>query len=134
MCTFSILIQIYFAYIGCHLDICPDNVLVTHSDFIQSSDGSMNINPNIQIKLKDFGLSEQFEIDNNTFECNKQFLSIETEQYLCPDAKENVSYDGRQIDLWAFGMTVFFCYVGSYPYETMEFTNELMPKPAKGSG
>eukprot|EP01084_Bolivina_argentea_P159922 278539_1 len=89
----------------CHMDIAPENILLKQSDFIQNSDGSIDINPNLHIKLKDFGLAEQFEIDNNTFECTKQFLSLDNEQYLCPDISDKNVYDGRGIDIWAFGMT-----------------------------
>eukprot|EP01084_Bolivina_argentea_P104792 187621_1 len=121
-----------------HLDICPENIVLINAEFFENSDGSITINPNIIPKLIDFGNSKKYENNDKIFECNKQFLSLENEQYLCPEMTQtdmevdNYYYDAKACDMWAFGMTVYYCYIGQYPFEIMEITKDGSLK--KGSG
>ena len=50
-------------YIGCHLDLNLTNIVLQHGTFIEKKNGEMAINPNIKIKLVDFGLAEIFKSD-----------------------------------------------------------------------
>ena len=45
----------------CHLDLNLDNIMVENGNFIENDDGLVTINPHINCKLVDFGLSEIFK-------------------------------------------------------------------------
>merc|ERR1712154_507048 len=80
--------------------------------------GVFSINPNVQIKICDFGLAEMFEADPVTkqrcFECTKFCGKT---NYKAPEvyAKKGV-FDARKADVWSLGVVLFCMLVGSPPY------------------
>merc|ERR1719273_2820759 len=104
-----------------HLDISLENILIKHGTFIPVQDGDemvFSINPNVQIKICDFGLAEMFEADPVTkqrcFECTKFCGKT---NYKAPEvyAKQGV-FDARKADVWSLGVVLFCMLVGSPPY------------------
>jgi len=77
-----------------------------------------SINPNVQIKVCDFGLAEMFEADPVTkkrcFGCTKFCGKT---NYKAPEvyAKAGV-FDARKADVWSLGVVLFCMLVGSPPY------------------
>merc|ERR1719336_1635304 len=104
-----------------HLDISLENILIKHGSFIPVQDDDemvFSINPNVQIKICDFGLAEMFEEDSVTkmrsFECTKFCGKT---NYKAPEvyAKKG-SFDARKADVWSLGVVLFCMLVGSPPY------------------
>lgn len=56
ICQVPILSICVALYTGCHLDICMENVMLQNCAFHEQADGYYTVNPNIQIKLGDFGV------------------------------------------------------------------------------
>jgi len=108
----------------CHLDICPENIVLSNVEFIENTDCTVSISPGIGLKLVDFGVSEIFNnIDQNgsvSFQCTKCDISFDNEPYLSPNIREHNSYDGRAADMWSIGIIMFFVLFGDHPYKTME--------------
>ncbi|CAH8551024.1 unnamed protein product [Dicrocoelium dendriticum] len=72
-----------------HRDINPNNLLLTDDD---------------QIKISDFGLSEEVQEDTELTG------TIGTPQYLAPECVQEPSkpYKGKPVDVWASGMTLYW--------------------------
>eukprot|EP01084_Bolivina_argentea_P050443 92748_1 len=114
-----------------HLDIFPENIMLTLVPFTEQSNGSVDINSEIKIKLLDFGVSTNRDItsmdanrdvQSEYFRCNKQFISIQNAQYLAPNITRQSHYNGKSADLWSLGMVFYFCCFGEYPYKYIEET------------
>lgn len=81
-----------------HRDIKPANILISELTASQ-----------ICVKLADFGLSIRMRPDRVLTEhCG-------TPYYFSPEMVQNQSYS-FPTDIWCFGITLFFCFVGSTPF------------------
>ena len=107
------------------MNITIDNIVVNQVEFQQQSgnNGAITINPKIKVKLIDFSVSELFLEKKPTqkYECNKYNLSFHYEQYVAPNIHDCDYYDAKAIDMWAFGMVIYFCFFNQYPYKTKDF-------------
>eukprot|EP01083_Nonionella_stella_P181127 647810_1 len=99
----------------CHLDICMENIMLVNCNLIATKDG-MQINPNIAIKLVDFGVSEVFD---GSFVCEKNkwgYLSLENEGYFSPNVFNGSRFNAMCNDNWCLGMILFECLAFSKLY------------------
>jgi len=100
----------------CHLDISLENILIQNATFIPSHDknGTVSINPNVNIKICDFGLAEIFDGAPSSFRCTKFCGKT---NYKAPEvySKKGV-FDARKADIWSLGVVLFCMLVGSPPY------------------
>eukprot|EP01084_Bolivina_argentea_P090888 163691_1 len=116
----------------CHLDLGMENIMLKNAKFIKSKTG-ISIDPNISIKLTDFGVAEIFDIsndknNNNPFICSKQGLTLDNECYAAPNVFNMEKFDSRASDNWSLGMILFECMtLGLQLYEPMTMHS-------KGSG
>eukprot|EP01084_Bolivina_argentea_P103755 185829_1 len=104
----------------CHLGICPENILLINSEFIQTENDTVSINPNVTMGLinAQIALSETDQSHNTIFKYNKQFLPSDSTQYICPDILKGSTqyYDALSSDIWAYGMTMYYSFIGDHPY------------------
>merc|ERR1712039_551788 len=94
-------------------DISLENILIQNATFIPSQDQkTFTINPNVNIKICDFGLAEIFR--QRSFQCTKFCGKT---NYKAPEvyAKKGV-FDARKADVWSLGVVLFCMLVGSPPY------------------
>eukprot|EP01083_Nonionella_stella_P140642 431702_1 len=119
----------------CHLDLKLDNIMIVNGTFIENKDdGTFTVDPNIQIKLVDFGLAEMFrqthpkETNNgegedgegttNDFACNKH--GITDKHYLsAPRVFLEEEYDARKADVWSLGVLLYQLATGVEPYSSV---------------
>lgn len=87
-----------------HRDIKPDNIFLDHYD---------------RIKLADFGLSKQFQLNNVT---NEKCGSL---MYCSPEMLNKLPFDPFQADIWALGITFFYMATGKFPFPTKSY-DELL--------
>eukprot|EP00488_Nonionellina_sp_1-RS-2012_P001342 TRINITY_DN214_c0_g1_i1.p1 TRINITY_DN214_c0_g1~~TRINITY_DN214_c0_g1_i1.p1 ORF type:complete len:147 (-),score=37.31 TRINITY_DN214_c0_g1_i1:92-532(-) len=69
---------------------------------------------------------------NVYFLCNKQHLSLDNAQYIAPNVYKQDYYDASAADMWSLGMVMYFCFVGDYPYKTIQETD--FNEPIVGTG
>merc|ERR1712176_919800 len=73
---------------------------------------TFTINPNVNIKICDFGLAEIFRQDS--FRCTKFCGKT---NYKAPEVYgKNGVFDARKADIWSLGVVLFCMLVGSPPY------------------
>lgn len=84
-----------------HRDIKPENLLV-------SSDGS--------VKIADMGVS--FRVPLGKDDCYIMSDTQGTWHFFAPEVCKGESYDGRQADLWALGVTMYAMVYGTIPWIT----------------
>eukprot|EP01084_Bolivina_argentea_P193280 331630_1 len=97
----------------CHMNISLENICVQNGNFILQPDGYYTIDPNIKIKLIDFGLAELFD-PNSEFECVK-YCGITA--YKAPEVYRAKSiFYPRKADVWSLGVVLFCMAIGSPPY------------------
>ncbi len=126
LCTFYSHLSGKYIYTASHLDICPENIILSNADFIVkddyngNNDAQLGINLGIEMNLIDVGVREIIKIGAKDqlkqFECmyNTIYLS-ENEQFLLPN--KNILFDNPQTyDIWGYGMVVYFCFFGAFPY------------------
>ncbi len=78
-----------------NLDLCLSNLIVRDGNFIINENNvSVRINPNIAVKLCDFGLAEKYNPSTNDFNVNKWGLKVYDE----------LLYDGMKSDIWSLGV------------------------------
>mmetsp|Transcript_15969 Transcript_15969/g.14334 ORF Transcript_15969/g.14334 Transcript_15969/m.14334 type:complete len:206 (-) Transcript_15969:805-1422(-) len=99
-----------------------DNIMIENGTFIKNEDDSISINPDLNVKLIDFGLSEMFNIksnndnNNNPFSCSKHGMT-QNQTYCAPKVFDGDVYDGRCADMWSLGIILFTMCVGNEPYQ-----------------
>eukprot|EP01084_Bolivina_argentea_P024835 46237_1 len=109
--------------------------MIVNGTFIENKDdGTFTVDPNIQIKLVDFGLAEMFrqthpkETNNgegedgegtaNDFACNKH--GITDKHYLsAPRVFLEEEYDARKADVWSLGVLLYQLATGVEPYSSV---------------
>merc|ERR1719361_154587 len=101
----------------CHLDLVMENCMVFNCSFIEKPDGSVKVNPEIGVKIIDFGVAELFDIERGSFDCMKNRLTIDNGAYVAPKVFANDIYDARSADIWSLGMILYQMSVGEKPYE-----------------
>ena len=102
-----------------HLDLNMDNIMIENGTFIKNEeDDTISINPDINAKLIDFGLSEIFNVNINSdspFLCSKHGMT-NNQTYVSPKVFDGDVYDGRCADMWSLGIILFTLCVGTEPY------------------
>lgn len=78
-----------------HLDIKPENILL-HKD--------------IQAKIIDWGLGSFVDSDQKI----EQYVG--SLQYCPPEVLKKFPYDGKKADCWSFGVTLYVCLTGFFPW------------------
>jgi len=122
----------------CHLDLSLENVMVQNSNFIEHEDGAVTVDPNIKIKLCDFGLAEVFRADTdcadsagddddgyalNPFKCTKH--AMKDRYYLsAPRVFGEEPYDARKADMWALGVIFYELATGNEPFASQQDSDE----------
>eukprot|EP01084_Bolivina_argentea_P082965 150207_1 len=101
----------------CHLDLCLENIMVANCQFLQLKNGCYKIDPQIAIRLVDFGVSEVF---HHSFKCNKQGLSLDNESYAAPRVYADDIYHAPAADMWSVGMMLWECITGKPLYTPMD--------------
>ena len=88
-----------------HLDIKPENILITPST--------------LQIKLIDFGAANYIT--------SEEHLDFDgTRQYACPEILQHQHYKPVATDLWACGVTLYTMLMGHFPFfSTEDYYKEL---------
>lgn len=87
-----------------HLDIKPSNFLLDKHG---------------RVKVYDFGLSCQFNQDENTSE-HKGTL-----YFMAPEVLERKEYNPKKADIWSLGVTFYYMYARCYPYMGKDRTTML---------
>ena len=80
-----------------HRDIKPENLLIDSKD---------------NLYISDFGVS--FIIENGSDESRSTFGSA---YFMAPEICKCANYKGRQTDIWATGVTLFYMVTGKLPFE-----------------
>jgi serine/threonine-protein kinase HSL1 (negative regulator of Swe1 kinase) len=85
-----------------HLDIKAENVCINEK--------------NLTVKLVDFGFaaSGKENVRNMDIYCG-------TPQYMAPEFFLKKIYDGREIDIWATGVLLFYMICGQFPFAGKNF-------------
>eukprot|EP01084_Bolivina_argentea_P119299 211537_1 len=131
----SVLLQWLHADMSCcHLDICMENIMLLNCNFTQKSDGYVAINPKIQIKLGDFGVSEIFKANEEkiSFKCTKHHLSLDNEEYLAPQIQDNQIYNAKAADIWGLGILIYTCLTGESVLNYNNYSGQMMNLYATG--
>eukprot|EP00826_Nyctotherus_ovalis_P038513 TRINITY_DN3610_c0_g6_i1.p1 TRINITY_DN3610_c0_g6~~TRINITY_DN3610_c0_g6_i1.p1 ORF type:complete len:208 (-),score=56.02 TRINITY_DN3610_c0_g6_i1:477-1100(-) len=91
-----------------HRDIKPENLLIGEEDTIH---------------IADFGVS--FMIENGSDEARATFGSV---HYMAPEICKCGNYKGKQTDIWAMGITLYYMAVGKLPFDATnrEALNKLI--------
>ncbi|MED6218517.1 Glutamate receptor ionotropic, kainate 1 [Stylosanthes scabra] len=79
-----------------HLDIKPDNLLITREG---------------KVKIGDFSVSQAFEDDNDIL-----YRSPGTPVFSAPECCAGGRYHGKASDTWAVGVTLYCMIMGEYPF------------------
>ena len=90
------------------MDLNLQNIVLLNGNFIPQSDGTVTIDPNIKIKLVDFGLSEVFKAEQNlssglsdSLQKVTEHKSYDSESYTDPDDE----YEGNEFKCTKHGIT-----------------------------
>eukprot|EP01084_Bolivina_argentea_P270124 459259_1 len=111
----------------CHLDLCLENIMIETEQLFVEKNNDLIINPDITIKLTDFGLAEIFSTNyennpNNSFLCHKPYVSLENQAYTSPNVFNGFLYDARAEDDWRLGMLLFqTSTLGTQLYKPLDF-------------
>jgi len=86
----------------CHRDISLENFVLCKG---------------MNVKVIDFGLAHEYKDGNFRTECGV----LGKIKYLSPECAANQYYDGRHNDMWALGVSLWMCLVGSPPWDSASF-------------
>ena len=105
----------------CHLDLCMENIVISKNPFIKNkNDNTIRIDPNIYLKIVDFGLSEIFSpynrINTNPFKCDKWGLK---DSYQCtsPRVYNEFYYNAKKADIWSLGIILYKMLTNKFLYK-----------------
>ncbi|XP_020578161.1 serine/threonine-protein kinase SAPK7-like [Phalaenopsis equestris] len=85
----------------CHRDLKLENTLL---------DGS----PAPRLKICDFGYSKSSVLHS------RPKSAVGTPAYIAPEILSRREYDGKMVDVWSCGVTLYVMLVGAYPFEDPE--------------
>lgn len=85
-----------------HRDIKPENLLIDEND---------------NVRIADFGVS--FMIENGSDESK---ATIGSAYFMAPEICKGTSYKGRQTDIWAAGVTLFYMITAKLPFNAVGIT------------
>ena len=122
----------------CHGRVTVDSIMLQNAKFIEDHNGKLKVDPNLSIKLVDFGVAEIFKVNPkvnpkgnprgnlrgnpkvnltvNSFQCNKQDANSEHYPYVAPKVFFGEIYDARKADIFSLGMVLYHCLVGKPMY------------------
>ncbi|CAM9568779.1 unnamed protein product [Ectocarpus fasciculatus] len=86
----------------CHRDIKPENVL---------------LNKGGVVKLTGFALAGLFDPSIGDHPANLLHTTCGTPDYIAPEVIQGAGYDGRPVDLWSAGVTLYTMLAGFLPFE-----------------
>eukprot|EP01083_Nonionella_stella_P254448 874326_1 len=106
----------------CHLDLVLENIMVLNATFTENkTDGMWCVDPNVKIKLIDFGLAEIFA-PNSGFKCIKHGL-VDNHYLSAPRVFRGEQYDARKADVWSLGIILFQVSTGLKPYNAQKMND-----------
>ena len=108
----ELLVKLIFKKILKCVQYCHDNKIY-HLDIKL---GNILLDKNFKIKLADFGVSTEFNQDNNGFR-PKLRKKVGTPIYMCPEIIEKREYDGIKVDIFSLGVVLFYLYTKKNPFE-----------------
>jgi serine/threonine protein kinase len=85
-----------------HLDLKPDNIYVDE---------------NFKLKLADFDLSKSSD--------SKYKGPVGSYSYMAPEILEYKEYDGKQVDIFALGVTLFAMVSGGLPFSNAKYNDPI---------
>ena len=91
-----------------------NNIMIVNGDFIQQKDGSVSINPEISIKICDFGMSELYINHTEKYECYKTSL-VGKPHFKSPQEFDERIFNPFKADIWSVGIILFLLSTGSIP-------------------
>jgi serine/threonine protein kinase len=99
-----------------------DILLVREIKNIQEEEAEMLTNPNVYLKVTDFGLSVKLsksEDPKHSTESGKKFLQSRcgSEEYAAPEIILGREYDGTKTDGWALGVIGYSLVMGFLPFK-----------------
>jgi serine/threonine protein kinase len=98
----------YFRELIAGLDYCHDIAQIIHRD-IKPENLLIDTNNNLQIV--DFGVS--FFIENGRDQAKATFGSA---YFAAPEICQGLQYKGRQTDVWASGVTLYYMLMAKFPF------------------
>eukprot|EP01083_Nonionella_stella_P025383 69895_1 len=102
----------------CHLDLCLQNIMVMNGEFKEDNEGNVDFDPNISVKLLDFGLGEVFGCADD-FECCK-YGERERHYLSAPRVFAEEMFDARKADVWSLGIILYELATGLEPYRAQD--------------
>lgn len=97
-----------------HLDIKPDNILITKD---------------MQVKIADFGLSQPIKGEDGNGVFNKRRCG--TKSFWSPEIALGFEYSGEQADLYALAIMLFIMVFGCRPFREIKIDDPLFMKLLK---
>ncbi|XP_027204635.2 serine/threonine-protein kinase ULK3-like isoform X1 [Dermatophagoides pteronyssinus] len=100
-----------------HLDLKPQNILITGIHFVQLLNGlnSFKVWRQVILKIADFGFSQHLTNDESVDSLRGSPL------YMAPEIFKRQKYDAR-VDLWSIGIILYECLFGRTPLHGMSMS------------